>query len=130
MMKSYLSVFSILLFTLASVGPFQVVAALAADKDEIIGGWNIVRSGNKQGDDVSGYMRFKANGTFASSVLPLNTYDGKYKFMPSKVIELEFPGVIYGSTKKQLKYKIDGDVLTLKGSNSIDMEFKRFDCGR
>lgn len=131
-MKACLSVFAIVVLTVASVGPFGQVAAFAADdKDEIVGRWDIVRSGKKGPKEVAGYMRFKADGTFTSTLAFLATDDGKYKFVSSKVIELDFPGVIFGRNKVELKFKIDGDVFTLEEpQRSIDLEFKRVDSGK
>jgi hypothetical protein len=108
-----------------------VVPAFAADKDEIVGRWDVVRSGKKQAKDVAGHMRFKADGTFTSTLLFLATEDGKYKFISSKVIELDFPGAIFGRNKVEFKYKINGDVLTLEEpQRSLDLEFERIDSGK
>jgi len=131
-LKPGFSVLSILLFVLAAV--FGASPAVAADDtDAIVGRWDLVRSGKAKGEDLAGfYMRFTADGTFTSKLGgALSTEDGKYKFVSSKVIELDFPGVIFGRNKDEFKYAIKGDVLTIdEPTGSIDWEFKRVDTGK
>jgi hypothetical protein len=129
-LKPGLSVLSILLFVLAAV--FGASRADAADdKDAIVGRWDFVRSGKLE-MPAGFYIRFKANGTFTSKLGgALSTDDGKYKFVSSKIIELDIPGVLYGRAKDEYSYRIDGDVLTInEPTGSIDWEFKRVDTGK
>ena len=108
--------------------------AIASDETPIVGRWDVVRSGQNSGKDVSGYMRFNKDGTFTSTLLFLATTDGKYKFLSTKVIELDFPGVLYGRNKVEFKYLIMGtgntDTLNLEGPNNMDLEFTRVDSGK
>jgi len=103
----------------------------SADETEVVGRWDVVRSGKLKDKDVAGYMRFNKDGTFTSTLLFLATTDGKYKLLSTKVIELDFPGLIYGRNRVEFKYKISGDSLTLEeATRSIDLEFKRVDSGK
>ncbi|MFO0863745.1 MAG: hypothetical protein U0744_03655 [Gemmataceae bacterium] len=105
--------------------------AVAQDQQQIVGRWDVVRSGNRTGKDVAGYMRFEGNGTFTSTLLFLATTDGKYRFVSNRVIELDFPGVIFGRNKSEFVYELRGDSLKLSNTQlSIDLEFKRLDSGK
>ena len=102
----------------------------AAPGKTFVGRWDVIRSGAKSGSDVGGYMRFKDDGTFTSTVLMLVTTDGKYTVVSSKVIELDFPGGFWGRNKIEFIYQIVNDILTFKGNNNgVDLDFKRVDSG-
>jgi len=106
-------------------------SAVAQDAQAIVGRWDVTRAGNRTGNDVAGHMRFQANGTFTSTLAFLATTDGKYRFVSNRVVELDFPGVIFGRNKSEFVYELRGDNLKLSNSQlSIDLEFKRLDSGK
>jgi hypothetical protein len=105
--------------------------SVAQDQQQIVGRWDVIRSGNRTGKDVGGYMRFEGNGTFTSTLAFLATTDGKYRFVSNRVIELDFPGIIFGRNKSEFVYELRGDNLKLSNTQlSIDLEFKRLDSGK
>lgn len=104
---------------------------IAQDQQTIVGRWDVTRSGKRVGNDVAGYMRFEGNGTFTSTLAFLATTDGKYRFVSNRVIELDFPGVIFGRNKSEFVYELTGETLKLSNTQlSIDLEFKRLDSGK
>ncbi|MBX9678493.1 MAG: hypothetical protein K2X38_06990 [Gemmataceae bacterium] len=106
-------------------------AAFAQDQQNIVGRWDVIRAGKRVGNEVAGYMRFEGNGTFTSTLAFLATTDGKYRFVSNRVIELDFPGVIFGRNKSEFVYELRGETLKLSNTQlSIDLEFKRLDSGK
>jgi len=106
-------------------------SAPAQDAQTILGRWDVIRAGTRSGKDVAGHMRFQPDGTFTSTLLFLATTDGKYRFLSNRVVELDFPGVIFGRNKTEFVYEIRGDNLKLSNAQlSIDLEFKRLDAGK
>lgn len=108
-----------------------VPMGFAQNPQQWVGRWDVVRSGKRTGADVAGHMRFQADGSFTSTLAFLATTDGKYRILSNRVIELDFPGILFGRNKSEFVYQFQGDSLTLTNTQlSIDLEFKRLDAGK
>lgn len=100
--KAKLSVWMVLCLILC----LAANVAHAGDKEDIVGRWD-----HPLGDRH--YIRFYEDGTF-KEVAPLNSVEGKFRFLSKEVIEFDTPGVFYGRDKMEVKYRLDGDTLELK----------------
>jgi hypothetical protein len=81
-------------------------AALAGDREDIVGRWNNPIIGTS-------YIRFFADGTFTDAAL-LVTTKGTYRILAGAgVIEIETPGIL-GPITREVKYKLNGDTLELE----------------
>ena len=106
--------FVIVLLCLLSIAGTQT--ATAADNDKIVGRWDNALS------DVA-YLRLNDDGTFKDVAL-LGSKEGKYRILSGDVIELDWPGTLYGRNTVEIKYKLDGDTLELKLSGQW-VKYKR-----
>jgi hypothetical protein len=86
-------------------------SARAGDREDIVGRWNFSQ-------DEQQYFRFQADGTF-KLVSPLRTFEGNYRVLDDGYLELDYPGLIYGRTKEELKYKLSKDTLEFKFGETV-----------
>jgi hypothetical protein len=85
--------------------PSLLAIALAGDNVPIVGRWN-------HSWTDSSYVQFNADGTFKWVAL-LRTAQGTWRLLSADTVEMDFPGIFYGRTVVEIKYRLNGNTLEL-----------------